>query len=194
MIDVTPSGLLLVESVEGVPFAELQAKTGAPLGRASRSRSMNVIEAFICDAVRTPIGRYGGALVVGPRRRPRRDPDQGADGAESQGRLGRRRRRDLRLRQPGRRGQPQRRPHVGAARRPAGRRSGRDDQPPVRLGHGRGRHRGARDQVGRGRADDRRRRREHEPRAVRHAQGRERVLAHATRSTTRPSAGASSTR
>jgi 3-oxoadipate CoA-transferase beta subunit len=35
VIDVTPSGLLLVESVQGVPFDELQAKTGAPLGRAS---------------------------------------------------------------------------------------------------------------------------------------------------------------
>ena len=34
VIDVTPSGLLLVESVEGVPFDKLQAKTGAPLGRA----------------------------------------------------------------------------------------------------------------------------------------------------------------
>ena len=35
-------------------------------------------------------------------------------------RLGEGRRRDLRLRQPGRRGQPQRRPHGGAAGRPAG--------------------------------------------------------------------------
>ena len=43
---------------------------------------MSMIEAFICDAVRTPIGRYGGALVVGARRRSRRDPDQGADGAQ----------------------------------------------------------------------------------------------------------------
>jgi len=34
VIDVTPSGLLLVESVEGVGFDELQSKTGAPLGRA----------------------------------------------------------------------------------------------------------------------------------------------------------------
>jgi 3-oxoadipate CoA-transferase, beta subunit len=37
VIDVTPSGLLLVESVEGVTFAELQAKTGAPLGRPSKA-------------------------------------------------------------------------------------------------------------------------------------------------------------
>jgi 3-oxoadipate CoA-transferase beta subunit len=39
VIDVTPSGLLLVESVEGLPFDELQAKTGAPLGRASGART-----------------------------------------------------------------------------------------------------------------------------------------------------------
>ena len=54
-----------------------------------------------------------------------------------------------------------------AARRPAGRRAGRHDQPPVRLGPGRGRHRGARHPGRRGRADDRRRRREHDARAVR---------------------------
>ncbi len=130
---------------------------------------------------------------LGADRRPRRDPDQGADGTQSEGRLGRRRRRALRLRQPGGRGQPQRRPHVGAARRPADRRARRDHQSPLRLGHGRGRQRRPRHQGGRGRADDRRRRREHEPRALRHAEGGERVLAHATRSTTPPSAGASST-
>jgi 3-oxoadipate CoA-transferase beta subunit len=39
VIDVTPSGLLLVESVEGVGFDELQAKTGAPLGRAQGARA-----------------------------------------------------------------------------------------------------------------------------------------------------------
>ena len=79
----------------------------------------------------------------------------------------RRRRRHLRLRQPGRRGQPQRRAHGGAARRAAGRRARRHREPAVRLGHGRGGHRGARDQGGRGRPDDRRRRREHDARAVR---------------------------
>ena len=35
VIDVTPAGLLLVESVEGLGFDELQSKTGAPLGRAA---------------------------------------------------------------------------------------------------------------------------------------------------------------
>jgi 3-oxoadipate CoA-transferase beta subunit len=39
VIDVTPSGLLLVESVEGVGFDELQSKTGAPLGRAHGARA-----------------------------------------------------------------------------------------------------------------------------------------------------------
>ena len=39
-------------------------------------------EAFICDAVRTPIGRYGGGAVIGARRRPRGDPDPGADGPQ----------------------------------------------------------------------------------------------------------------
>jgi 3-oxoadipate CoA-transferase beta subunit len=38
IIDVTPAGLALVESVEGVGFDELQAKTGAPLARAAGVR------------------------------------------------------------------------------------------------------------------------------------------------------------
>ncbi len=108
---------------------------------------MNITAAFICDAVRTPIGRYGGALASV------RADDLGAipikalmernakvDWAAVE-------RRHLRLRQPGRRGQPQRRAHGGAARRPAAERSRRNHQSPVRIGHGRGRQRGARDQV-----------------------------------------------
>ena len=31
-------------------------------------------QAFICDAIRTPFGRYGGALSQRAHRRPRRDP------------------------------------------------------------------------------------------------------------------------
>ena len=71
-------------------------------------------EAFICDAVRTPIGRYGGALA------PVRADDLAAIPIKALiernpgRRLGRARRRHLRLRQPGGRGQPQRRAH-GAA-------------------------------------------------------------------------------
>ncbi|CAI8694125.1 hypothetical protein EMIT0111MI5_200103 [Burkholderia sp. IT-111MI5] len=47
----------------------------------------------------------------------------------------------------------------------------------MRLRDGRGRHGRARDQVGRSAPDDRRRRREHDARAVRDGQGRERVRA-----------------
>ena len=77
--------------------------------------------AYLVAGVRTPIGRYGGALaavrpddlaahvVCAPRR-----PAPGR-------RLGAGRRRHPRLRQPGRRGQPQRRPDGRAARGPAGR-------------------------------------------------------------------------
>ena len=98
-------------------------------------------EAFICDAVRTPIGRYGGALAAvraddlaaAPIAALKaRNPDvDWADG----------RRRDLRLRQSGRRGQSQRRAHGGAAGGAADLRSRRDRQPAVRLRHGRGRPR-----------------------------------------------------
>ena len=73
---------------------------------------------------------------LGARRRSRRHAAEGADGAQRRRRLGGRRRRRLWLRQPGRRGQPQRRAHVAAAGRPAGSRSGHDGQPALRLGHG----------------------------------------------------------
>ena len=75
-------------------------------------------EAFICDAVRTPFGRYGGALkafaptIWAPCRCARHR-------AQHVGGLGRSGRRAVRLREPGRRGQPQCRAHVRAARGPA---------------------------------------------------------------------------
>ncbi len=89
--------------------------------------------AVILSAVRTPIGRYGGALA-GVR------PDDLAAVAVRSGRRarGRRpgpdRRRLPGLREPGGRGQPRRRPHGGAARRlpPVGAR--RDAEPAVRVG------------------------------------------------------------
>ena len=77
-------------------------------------------DVFICDAVRTPIGRFGGVARQGARRRSRGGADQGPDGAASRARLGWRRRGLFRLRQPGRRGQPQRRAHGAAAGRAAG--------------------------------------------------------------------------
>ena len=55
-------------------------------------------QAFICDGVRTPIGRYGGALASA-RRRPRRPAAARAVGTPSAGRLGAAGRRDPRLRQ-----------------------------------------------------------------------------------------------
>ena len=102
--------------------------------------------------------------------------------------------RDLRLRQPGGRGQPQRRAHGAAARGTARVGAGRHRQPPVRLGAGgRGAWRRARSVPARRSLVDRGRRREHVARALRDAQGRGRASAAARRSTTRRSAGASST-
>ncbi len=60
-------------------------------------------EAFICDAVRTPFGRYGGALTGRPRRRSGRCAVARAlIGAQHVGGLGRSGRRAVRLREPGR--------------------------------------------------------------------------------------------
>ena len=74
-------------------------------------------DAFICDAARTPIGRYGGALAkvrtddlaaVPIKALIKRHPKVDWAALDEVG---------VRLRQPGRRGQPQRRPHGAAARR-----------------------------------------------------------------------------
>ena len=104
------------------------------------------------------------------------------------------RRRHLRLRQPGRRGQPQRRAHGAAARRAAAGGARLDRQPPLRLRHGCRHHRCSRHQGRRGRADDRRRRRIRcaaHPSSCPRPTRRSRAM---PRSTTPPSAGASSTR
>ena len=71
-------------------------------------------EAFLCDAIRTPFGRYGGALAssartISPPCRCARSWPQ------SEARPRAHRRCALRLRQPGRRGQPQRGAHGRAA-------------------------------------------------------------------------------
>ena len=75
-------------------------------------------DVFICEAVRTPIGRFGGSLA-----KVRADDLAAAPikalMASIPSRLGAGRRSLLRLRQPGRRGQPQCRAHGAAARRPA---------------------------------------------------------------------------
>ena len=121
-------------------------------------------EAFICDYVRTPIGRYGGALAslraddlaaLPIRELMRRHPGLGDKidevflGCANQAGEDNRNvaRMALLL--------------AGLARV----HSRRDRQSPVRLGDGSGRRGGAGDQGGRDRARDRRRRRIDDPRA-----------------------------
>ena len=125
-------------------------------------------EAFICDAVRTPIGRYAGALSSVRRRRSRPDPDEGADRAQRQGRLGRGRRRDLRLRQPGGRGQPQRGAHGGRCWRGCRSRSAARPSTACAAPGMEATAQAARAiKLGEAELHDRRRRREHVPRALR---------------------------
>ena len=175
-----------IDIVDGLSFDELQRLTGVPLDRPRRRRSNrfdtqgigNHAEAFICDAIRTPFGRYGGALA-----RVRADdlaavPIKALMERNPTVDWSSRRRRHLRLRQPGGRRQPQRRRAWRCCSRACRVEiPGRDHQSPVRLEHRRDRHRRARDQERRGGAHDRRRRREHDARAVRDGQGRRRVLA-----------------
>ena len=88
---------------------------------------------MILSAVRTPVGRYGGGLAGV------RPDDLAGDRRARGGRPGRRARRGdrgrlARLREPGGRGQPQRRADGGAARRPARVGCRRHGEPAVRLG------------------------------------------------------------
>ena len=128
-------------------------------------------EAFICDGIRTAIGRYAGGLAKVRTDDLARGAAQGADEAASERRLVGGRRGGVRLRQPGRRGQPQRGAHGAAAGGPAGFGSGRDGQPAVRVGPERGRLCGAGDPRRRDRSRHRRRRRVDDARAAGHGQG-----------------------
>ena len=76
--------------------------------RRTMRRECILRDAFICDYVRTPIGRYAGALSASA---PTISPPirSGCCGAQQRRRLGSARRMRARLREPGRRGQPQRR-------------------------------------------------------------------------------------
>ena len=94
-------------------------------------------EAYICDYIRTPIGRFGGALAsvraddlgaVPLKALMRAQP--GSTGPAVDDVI-------YRLRQPGGRGQSQRRAHGAAAGGLPVERARRHRQPPVRLGHGR---------------------------------------------------------
>ena len=155
-------------------------------------------DALICDGIRTPIGRHGGALASVRTDDLAALPISRADAPQSRRGLAGSRRRRARLRQPGGRGQPQRRADGAAARWPAGDDSRRHGQPAVRIGPRRGRDRGADDRSRRGRTRDRRRRREHESRALRAVEGRCRlrrgaaVVRHDHRLALRQSADASS--
>ena len=44
-------------------------------------------DVFVCDAIRTPIGRFGGSLAKVRADDLGRHPDQGADGQASEPRL-----------------------------------------------------------------------------------------------------------
>jgi 3-oxoacid CoA-transferase subunit B len=57
-LDRTGGGLKLIELAPSVTLEEVKAKT-AP----TSSRSLRMSAAYICDGIRTPFGRYGGALA-----------------------------------------------------------------------------------------------------------------------------------
>ena len=134
-------------------------------------------EAFICDYVRTPIGRFGGQLAsvrtddLGAiPLKALMERNAGVDWAAVD---------DVVFGCANQAGEDNRnvaRMALLLAGLPK-EVSGLDGQPPLRLRHGRRRHRRARHQGRRGGADDRRRRRIDEPRALRYAQGRQRLLA-----------------
>ena len=126
-------------------------------------------DAYILDAVRTPVGRFGGAFAsVRPDDLAatvvraiveRTGIDPAARG-----------RRDLRVRQPGGRGQPQRGADGAPARRPSRHRRRADGEPALRIGAGGRAQRHARHPRRRGRDVHRGRRGEHDTRAVGDAQ------------------------
>ncbi len=149
-------------------------------------------EAFICDAIRTPIGRYGGALSTGAPRRPRRRraarthaAQRGLDSAAVD---------DVILGCANQAGEDNRnvarmsallagfpwrcRASPSTACAAPGSMPWRALSRMIRTRRGRGR--------------DRRRRREHEPRAVCHVEERHAVCTRRADVSTRPSAGASS--
>ena len=145
-----------------------QWRNGIEAGSGERcAHDRRSLHLRLCAHADRPLRRRAGQP---PRRRSRGAADPRADAPSSGSR--RQNRRGLsRLRQPGRRGQPQPRAHGAPARGLARVYSGRDRQPPLRLGNGSGRRRGAGDQGGRDRARDRGRRGIDDPRALRDGQG-----------------------
>ena len=152
--------------------AELLAAPRRSASTRARSSSSFVAlvtgeRAVVLSAVRTPVGRYGGALsgvrpddLAATRDRARRSSARASPPDGDRGRL-------LRLRQPGRRGQPQRRAHGRAARGAARVRRRRHGEPALRVGARGRRRRVSRRRRGRRRPLRRRRRRVDVARAAR---------------------------
>ena len=69
VIDIEDGRFVLREKLPGLSMDDLQAVTGAPLHADGPVADLIVPEdsdmtdAFICDYIRTPIGRFGGALA-----------------------------------------------------------------------------------------------------------------------------------
>ena len=144
---------------------------GGPTPAVCTPEGLAMTVAYLVAGVRTPIGRYARRAGRRPPRRPGRARDPRAGRPAPVGGLGAGGRRRARLRQPGRRGQPQRGPDGGAAGRAARGGAGQHGQPALRLRPGRPRHRRPVHRGRGGRAGGRRRGGEHEPGAVRHAEG-----------------------
>ena len=142
-----------------------------PLPETRSKREIFMSEAVICDAIRTPFGRYGGTFVRCAYGRSRRNAHSCPDGTESAGRLAGGGRRDLRLRESGRRGQSQCRAHGFAAGRPSAGCPRYDRESALRLQHGRGWDCGPCDQVRRSGSDYCRWRGKHVPCSVRDGKG-----------------------
>ena len=121
-LECTPQGLKLIDKVDGLDACGTR-KAGRPADRAPEP----ILERQRHDQPSLHLRRHPHPLrplrrraVQRARRRPRRRAAQGADGAQRRASTGQAvDRRALRLRQPGRRRQPQRRAHGGAAGRPA---------------------------------------------------------------------------
>ena len=130
-------------------------------------------DVFICEGVRTPIGRFGGALAKLRTDDLAAAPIKALMATSAEGRLGQARRGRLWLRQPGGRGQPQCRAHGAPARGPALiRPPGSTVNRLCASGLDAVGARGARHSRRRSRFHDRRRRRIDVARALRHGQGR----------------------
>ena len=71
VIDIGQDGFVAIDIVPGLSFEELVKLSGVAMSRwpcKNRRLKKNletIMDAFICDYVRTPIGRFGGSLLLG---------------------------------------------------------------------------------------------------------------------------------